>query len=153
MVYDPLRDQPVFRLLIVEDDPDREQILRSWLPADVRVVVAVSAGRALGILRRDQGRVFAGVVLDHDLQERPGSDVDRFLSGRDIVGAMIQFISKDVPILVHSVNVRGSAAMVNRLREAGFDVTKIPMDVLTEETFRSWLQSVRDLWEETSSPF
>lgn len=65
---------------------------------------------------------------------------------------MIQFISKDVPILVHSVNVRGSAAMVNRLRETGFDVTKIPMDVLTEETFRSWLQSVRDLWDETSSP-
>ena len=85
MVYDPLMDQPVFRPLIVEDDPDREQILRGWLPADVRAVVAASAGRALGILRRDQGRVFAGVVLDHDLQERPGSDVDRFLSGRDIV--------------------------------------------------------------------
>jgi CheY-like chemotaxis protein len=151
MVYDPLQGKPVLRLLIVEDDPSREQALRAWLPADVRVVVAASAGRALGILHLDRGRVFAGIILDHDLQERPGSEADQFLSGRDVARAVIQFVSKDVPILVHSVNALGSVAMVNRLREAGFGVTKIPMTVLTEASLRAWLQTVRELWEEDAS--
>jgi hypothetical protein len=28
------------RILIIEDDPDREEKLRSWLPVDIKVVVA-----------------------------------------------------------------------------------------------------------------
>lgn len=44
------KPKPVFRILIVEDDPDRAQTLESWLPEDVRTVVVTSAGKAMGLL-------------------------------------------------------------------------------------------------------
>ena len=51
-----------FRLLLIEDDNERVEIFRSWLPADVRLVHAGSAGRALGILQRDR-EAYAGIIL------------------------------------------------------------------------------------------
>jgi hypothetical protein len=140
----------MLRLLIVEDDPVREQTLRTWLPADVRPVVARSAGRAPGILRLDPGRVYAGIVLDHDLQGQVASEADPFLSDQDVVRAIIRYASPEVPVLVHSMNTQGSLRMVHVLAQAGFEVTKIPMEALTQASFLAWLQDVRDGWEDTS---
>lgn len=58
----------VCRILIVEDDDERVAKFRSWLPETMRIVHARSAGSAIGILQRDKGRVYAGIMLDHDLQ-------------------------------------------------------------------------------------
>jgi hypothetical protein len=138
----------MLRLLIVEDDPVREQIFRSWLPPDVRPVVARSAGRALGILRLDPGRVYAGIVLDHDLQGQAATDADQLLTGHNVVHAIIRYVSPDVPVLVHSMNTQGSLRMVSTLVSAGFEVTKIPMEALTQASFLAWLQEVRDWWDD-----
>jgi hypothetical protein len=138
----------MLRLLIVEDDPDREATLRAWLPPDVRPVVARSAGRALGVLRLDPGRVYAGVVLDHDLQGQVATEADRFLTGQEVVRAVIRYVSPEVPVLVHSRNAWASELMVHALAQAGFEVTKIPMDRLTQTSFLAWLEEVRDGWEE-----
>ena len=55
----------MIRILTIEDDPPREADLRSWLPAGViYAVVATSAGKAVGIVSRDRGKVYAGIVLD-----------------------------------------------------------------------------------------
>ena len=53
--------------LLVEDDPDRIARFTAWCPPDARLVVARGGGRALGLLERDPGRVYAGLLLDHDL--------------------------------------------------------------------------------------
>ena len=50
------------RILIIEDDPAREERLRSWLPADMSAMIARSAGTAMGILKRDKGKVYADLV-------------------------------------------------------------------------------------------
>lgn len=92
------------RILIVEDNPHRERLLCSWLPPDMKPIVARSAGRAMGTLARDKGTVYSGIVLDHGLQERTATEADRFLSGQDIVDVILQCVSREVPILVHSVN-------------------------------------------------
>lgn len=141
------RAKPRLRLLIVEDDPVREQTFRTWLPSDVQPVVARSAGRALGIVRRDPGRVYAGIVLDHDLQGQVASEADRFLTGQDVVRAVLRYVSPEVPVLVHSMNASQSVLMINALATAGFEVTKIPMEALTKASFLAWLQEVRD-WAE-----
>lgn len=148
MICTETRATPMLRLLIVEDDPVREQTFLAWIPPDVRAVVARSAGRAIGMLRLDPARVYAGIVLDHDLQGQVAAEADRFLTGQDVVRAVIRSVSPDVPVLVHSRNARASVLMANALAQAGFEVTKIPMDRLTQTSFLAWLQKVRDGWED-----
>lgn len=132
------------RILIIEDNAQREKLLRSWIPPDARVVIAKSAGRAIGILERDRGRVYSGIVLDHDLQEKPATEADRYLSGQDLVDRIISNVSRDVPILVHSVNASQGWVMAVRLQKQGFEVTHIPMSLLTAGVFEEWVQEVRE---------
>lgn len=139
----------VFRLLIVEDNPERIETFRSWLPNPIPLVWARSAGAAIGLIRRDPGYVYGGILLDHDLQLQAMTDDDQDLSGTQVARVLIQHVSPDVPILVHSINRRDAPRMVEQLRASGFWVTHAPMDRLTEEFFRNWLAEVRSLWEET----
>ncbi len=131
------------RILIIEDNTQREKLLCSWIPPDARVVIARSAGRAIGILERDRGRVYSGIVLDHDLQEKAATEADRYLSGQDLVDRIISNVSMDVPILVHSLNASQGWVMAVRLQKRGFDVTHIPMNLLTARVFEEWVQEVR----------
>ena len=123
-------------------------MLLSWLPPDVRVVRAPSAGVALGVVRRDAGQVFGGVMLDHDLQQRACCDTDRSLTGKDVVEAICRHFSTDIPVLVHSSNTTEGPSMVRRLRGAGFDVTRISMMALTPTALREWVEEAREIWEE-----
>ena len=135
------------RILIIEDDPAREEKLRSWLPVDMNAVISRSAGRAIGILKRDKGKVYAGIVLDHDLGKRPASESDLFLCGTDVVDAIIINVSRDVLILIHSVNESQAPVMHTMLQNAGFMVDRIPMDTLTRESFNEWLDYIRENYE------
>jgi len=137
-----------FRLLIIEDDHERERVLKSWLPPDVKTVVASSAGRAIGIIERDRGNIYAGILLDHDLQGRIATTTDHYLDGKDIVNVIVKHISKSVPILVHSMNVSQAPRMVERLEKDGFSVTRIPMANLTKERLREWIEDARAIWED-----
>ena len=94
----------LFRLLLVEDDLGRVQEFRSWLPARVRLVWAQSAGAALGLIRRDRGHVYGGVLLDYDLNQRTITEDDETLSESDVTLALIVNFLIDTPILVHSMN-------------------------------------------------
>ncbi len=143
---------PATRILIVEDNTQREELLRSWIPSDIRVVIARSAGRAIGILERDRGRVYSGIVLDHDLQEKAATEADRYLSGQDLVERIISNVSTDVPILVHSVNASRGWVMVVRLQKKGFDVTHIPMNRLTARAFEEWIGDVREACIQDEQP-
>jgi CheY-like chemotaxis protein len=137
----------MLRILLIEDDPARIALFQAWCPEDVRLVVASSTGRAMGILLRDRGRVYAGILLDHDLQEQNITQMDRYLSGSDLIKVIVQNISRDVPVLVHSMNISRGPLMADQLASAGFMVTRIPMSVLTRRVFLEWVQEVRDVWE------
>jgi CheY-like chemotaxis protein len=138
----------VIRILIVEDNPARIELLQSWLPEDMKAVVAASAGKALGILQRDRGRVYSGILLDHDLQEQAVTTTDFGLSGTDIVKSIAANVSRIVPILVHSMNMGRAQGMVAALEGWGFIVTRIPMDWLTKDAFLRWVEDVRSVWED-----
>ena len=139
---------PFFRILIVEDDSDRLREIKSWMPPDVFVSNVTDAGAAIGLIKRDCGRVYSGIMLDHDLQEQLKVASSMHLSGNDVVGAIIRHIDKDVPILVHSMNVSQAPVMVRRLESAEFDVSRIPMAELTEKKLFEWVEDARELWED-----
>lgn len=141
------KQQPVFRILIVEDDPGRAQLLKSWMPNNVRTVIVSSAGKAIGLIKRDRGNVYAGIMLDHDLTFQPATTGDQYFSGTDVVNAIINNISRNVSILVHSMNYRRAAGMITKLQSTGYWVTRISMENLTRENLSDWVEEVRDIWD------
>lgn len=138
--HDRSSHQP--RLLLIEDDEGRVETLRGWLPAGVQLVVARSAGAAVGVVRRDAGDVYWAIMLDHDLDRHPASDSDRLLSGQDVVDALILHVSRAVPVLVHSMNATQAPVLVARLLQAGFEVTRIPYSDLNAQGLGEWLKPV-----------
>lgn len=138
----------IFRLLLIEDDPARIARFQSWLPENARLVIATSAGSALGTLKRDPAGTYGGIMLDHDLQMQAKTDDDVGLSGTDLVAAIIRAVPRSVAILVHSANETCAPILASRLSQAGYWVTQISMLFLTEVRFRQWAEEVREIWED-----
>jgi CheY-like chemotaxis protein len=136
------------RILIIEDDAERTERICSWLPDYVKPVVVTSAGKAMGLLNRDRGKVYAGIMMDHDLQEQIAAESDRHLSGTDVVESIMRNISKEVPIFIHSGNIQQGPAMASRLEKADYWVTRVPIFKLNKNILLKWIEDVRDWWEE-----
>ena len=143
MESDP--NHEVYRILLVEDDRERAEKLIAYLPGQVKVVLAKSAGRAIGILRVDHRNrrdksPYCGIMLDHDLQEQIVCAEDGQLSGMNVVDVIINCLPRNVPILVHSMNLSEAPTMVKKLKSAGFNVTRIPMREMTKAKLSEWLE-------------
>lgn len=136
------------RILIVEDNVERTELLKTWLPKDIVPVVAKSAGSAIGMIRRDKGYVYAGLMLDHDLQENIVTQADISLNGMNVVDAIIRYIPIDIPIFIHSTNVSQGPAIAKRLEKYNYFTMQISMNQLTKRILRKWLDEVKELWED-----
>ena len=135
------------RILLIEDNADRIEIFREWVEGSpFALIEATSGGQALGTLQRGSEGI-AGICLDHDLNARPRTQSDEWVSGSDVVSKIIANVPKWIPILVHSMNVTHAPRMVKRLHGAGFSVTRISMVVLNHGSFLRWLQDVIDNWD------
>ncbi len=135
----------MLRILLIEDDNKRVDAIRSWLPEDVRLVHAGSAGRALGILKRSP-KDFSGIMLDHDLRNQIATDHDFFLPGSNVTSQITDLVPIETPILIHSMNPADAPRMMIRLEKAGFSVTRVPMEYLTKMHVAHWLKEVREAW-------
>lgn len=131
------------RLLMVEDDPERVEIIRAWLPQACRLVVAAGAGRARGVLRRDRGLVYADIMLDLDLSSQAVHETEHCVSGREVALDIQRHIDRSVPMMVHSMSSR-AGSVVEQLEQAHFAGTRIPMAQLTREQFDERLAAVWD---------
>lgn len=139
------------RLLLIEDNEERIVLFRKWVLGTPYVLIeATSGGQAMGVVSRGADGI-AGVMLDHDLNTAPKTQQDNVTSGSNVVSAMIKHIPRQVPILVHSMNVTKGEQMHRRLEGAGFSATRIRMAVLTEFRFNQWLEDVADYWEDRSA--
>lgn len=135
------------RILLIEDAENRIQMFRDWIRGSPFVLVeATSGGQAMGVLQRG-GEGIAGICLDHDLNSRPRTQSDEWVSGSDVVNALVANVPKWVPILVHSMNVTNAPLMVKRLQGAGFSATRIRMVALNQERFLTWLNDVIENWD------
>jgi len=101
----------------------------------------------MGILKKDKGIVYAGIMLDHDLEKRPVYETDLRLCGQDVVHLIVENIPRHVPILIHSCNPSEAPVMHSLLENAGFAAERISMNELTKESFNEWLDYVRENWE------
>ena len=135
------------RILLIEDSEDRIVRFRDWLKGRPFVLIeATSGGQAMGMLQRGSQGV-AGICLDHDLNTRPRTPSDEWVSGSNVANAIVSNIPKWVPILVHSMNITHAPLLVKRLQGAGFSATRIRMAVLDKRQFLHWLNEVTDNWD------
>ena len=134
------------RLLLIEDSPARIEQFRQWVPESMVLVTVTSAGRAIGILLRRDPFDYAGIMLDHDLQQQIANPGELALSGTDVVNTLVTRISYEIPVLLHSISPAGVASMHRKLEAASFDVTAIPMTQLVHAQFKLWLSDVLELW-------
>ncbi len=145
-----------FRILLIEDNVKRIETFIQWVGEHTLLATASSAGVAMGMLRRDNniknGRVYSGILLDHDLQEQAITVSDLSLSSTNLIDLIIENIFKDVPILMHSMNEVQSITMKKRLEAAGFEVIQIPMKKLKKPAFDEWLKYCYELWEDENIP-
>lgn len=137
----------LMRILVVEDNAERIACFRAWKPENVHFVLATSPGPALGIIRRDRGLVYAGVMLDHDLVEQSVCTSEIEFSGTQVATAIVENFSYEIPILIHSMNEAKASTMAKKLISTSFSVTRIPMAVLTEQRLHEWLAEVRENWQ------
>ena len=138
----------LIRLLVVEDNQQRIDLFKRWIPKGFVPVFVPGAGRAMRVIELDAGTVFGGIALDFDLVEQPVIPSERMLSGGDVAMRITQLISTSVPILVHSMNIRGAFAMQNMLQAAGFSVTRQPFRDLDRDNLARWLAEVREARDE-----
>lgn len=131
------------RILLIEDNEARKNLFESWLPPRTRLVWARNAGQALGLLARDRGAAYAGIMLDHDLEMQPYTDGEQ-KTGTDVATAIRTLVSRDTPILVHSMNFDAGDAMAVHLSNEGFRVTRIPMREMDRLAFLAWLDDIRE---------
>jgi len=137
------------RVLMIEDDEVRIERITAWLPPDLRLVVTRSGGRAMRTLQLDMPATYAGIMLDHDLQQQIVADAESSLSSSNLIDVIIRKINRDVPVLVHSMNVSRGPVLVERLRNAGFYTSYVPFEQLTKQGFLNWIEYVRELWEDS----
>lgn len=126
----------------------RVQDFRAWLPSWAHLVWAQSAGGAMGLIRRDRGHVYGGVLLDHDLAQRAMTEDDKSLSGSDVALTLIENFSIDIPILIHSTNQIQIPRVSRQLEEQGFWVTRIPFYHMTKGAFLCWLYEAHEIWDD-----
>ena len=126
-------------------------VFKQWMPDDIGAVFVKSAGRAIRVIELDKGSVYAGICLDHDLDEQVVSQEEYGLNGVAVFLRLVRNIIRVVPILVHSMNFNGGTAMVRLLQAQGFSTTRIPFAKLEAGGFGTWLEDVRSEWELSKS--
>jgi CheY-like chemotaxis protein len=138
-------------LLVVEDNDARMQVFERWLKVKggvlsctVRLVWAKSAGAAIGLLERDPGSVYAGIMLDYDLDEQKVTHWGGLYNGRDVVKKIIEVVDKTTLMLVHSSNTIGGPRMHRELEGAGFCTELAPFQYLRVTRWIDWLVAVCD---------
>ena len=140
----------ILKILIIEDDSKRIRKLEEWLPTDFQGVFVKSVGRTIELLEyynfRDNGQVYAGIMLDLDLQQQVATGADQDLSGSTVIKSIIRYMSVDIPILIHSRTLKRVIYMEEKLSDAGFIVTRMPMDQMDKDLLRRWLGGVRANW-------
>lgn len=72
------------------------------------------------------------------------------LCGQDVAQTIVQCLSREIAILVHSNNALRVPVLVFKLCRTGSEVAQMPMAVLTKELFEDWLRKVSDNWESIS---
>ena len=136
----------MIRILIIEDNEERIDLFKRWMPADVQAIFVKGAGRAVRVIELDKGSVYAGICLDHDLNEQVVAEGEHGVNGVEVVRRILRNINLNVPILVHSMNFGGGTSMTKMLKTQGFSVTRVSFKHLNEAAFLEWIDEVRAEW-------
>ena len=93
----------------------------------------------------DPGRVYAGLLLDHDLPAQAVNAAEPPVTGTEVARGIARFVDPEIPILIHSLNAAGGRRMATTSTAGGFEVAPIPMAELTQDRLLARLETGRDV--------
>ena len=130
----------MFRVLVLDDSPERREAFAEALEGCQVRLVATSKAARIALIDEDS---FDLVCLDHDLGEfgavRPGDGME-----------VAQFIARDmrdnIPswVLVHSCNVPAADRMERELEDGGIRVMRVGYSARMLADLKSWIRKIQD---------
>jgi len=115
------------RLLILEDNPERIKKFKEIFKHH-ELFFAKHIAQALITLHQNE---FDIIFLDHDLDE---NNLTSYNNGYELCKKMIEFnLQKQAIIYIHSMNPSGANAMLNILKDNGYQVDWYPYHLLKLE--------------------
>ncbi|MAE61199.1 MAG: hypothetical protein CMJ49_07565 [Planctomycetaceae bacterium] len=113
-------------LLILEDSDVRYQRFTEVLRASQIELVSARANTSSAFIAKFQQyrQQIAIISLDHDLFEGIPASVDAG-DGRDVSSYLAQR-EPECPVIVHSSNAHAASSMTYQLRDAGWNVARVP---------------------------
>src|SRR5262249_17422684 len=132
----PLSEEPS-RILFLDDDPHRAETFLAWYPMAVWVQTSEQCIAHLA-------HAWHEVHLDHDLGGEVYVDPERSDCGMEVVrwlSAELREPLRETRFVIHSHNVEAARAMVQGLRQTGYDARYRPFafdldDVITAQDMR-----------------
>lgn len=111
------------RVLFLDDDEERieqfqDRVLRDW-----QVDVARTAQQTIHLLSTN---TYDWVFLDHDLGGTAWNDTRDPNSGSEVVRWMVKNKPSIKVVVIHSWNTPAATRMQTLLRQAGYDVLRMP---------------------------
>ena len=99
-------------IFVLEDDPERNQIILNRLSLKYPVVITNSSDLAIDILKRTK---FTLLLLDHDLGGRQMVGSGEYDTGFRVAAAIPSTYNKDSAAIIHSYNPTGAQKMFDVL--------------------------------------
>lgn len=117
--------------VFLDDNPRRTAVIKS----KINVVDIETAAACITVIRDaiDEDRTIKTLFLDHDLGGKEWQNSDDTDCGMEVVRWLVEYHWNAINIeriIVHSHNTGAAEIMVDKLAQAGYNVFRIPFNVL-----------------------
>lgn len=134
------------RILILEDDFERQRVMRECLDDRFPQYGArffTTANAMIDYLSQNVGEELLLISLDHDLEPIDGAMAEDPGTGRDVAGCLAERRPR-CPVIIHTTNALAAVAMQAVLSEAGWTTIRVaPYDA--ERWIReTWFRAARN---------
>lgn len=85
--------------------------------------------------------------MDHDLSNSNARCRRKRYLRHPVIQAIIQYFSRDILMLVHSMNYEKGVGLLKTLTSNAFPEHSISKKQMTEELFKGWLAECWEKWE------
>lgn len=143
MIQQPSNSRKAIRILILEDDAERRQVMSDCLAdrfAQYGVAFFETAPAMIKYVNECDPDTLLLISLDHDLECVDGGDPG---TGRDVADCLAAR-SPTCPVIIHSTNAPAAVGMQTVLDDSGWETVRVAPYDSVRWIGETWFQSARN---------